>query len=68
MTIPKHRKTFGKQKNKIKYDWFEFGVFGLIKAEDLPIYRDELKKYGQKCTAVYFNKTEKEMFPILKKR
>lgn len=51
----------------IKFDWFEFGVFGVFKADELPLHRDELKKYGQKCTAVYFNKTEKEMFPILKK-
>ena len=52
----------------IRYDWFEFGVFGVFKAEELPLHREELKKYGQKCTAVYFNKTEKEMFPVLKKR
>ena len=55
-------------KQEIKYDWFEFGVFGVFKAEELPLHREELKKYGQKCTAVYFNKAEKEMFPILKER
>ena len=54
-------------KQEIKYDWFEFGVFGVFKAEELPLHREELKKYGQKCTAVYFNKAEIEMFPILKK-
>lgn len=52
----------------IKFDWLEFGIFGVFKAEELPLYREELKKYGQKCTAVYFNKTENEMFPIFKKR
>ena len=52
----------------IRYDWFEFGVFGVFKAEELPLHREELKKHGQKCTAVYFNKTEKEMFPMLKNR
>lgn len=55
-------------KQAIKSDWFEFGVFGVFKADELPLHREELKKHGQKCTAVYFNKTEKEMFPILKKR
>ena len=35
-----------------KYDWFEFGVFGVFKAEELPLHRDELKKYGQKCTDI----------------
>lgn len=54
-------------KQEKKYDWFEFGVFGVFRAAEIPAHREELKKYGQKCTAVYFNKTEKEMFPILKK-
>ena len=52
----------------IKYDWFEFGAFGVFKADELPLHRDELKKYGQKCTAAYFNKTESEMFPVLKRK
>lgn len=54
-------------KQEQKYDWFEFGVFGVLRADEIPVHREELKKYGQICTAVYFNKTEKEMFPILKK-
>lgn len=56
-----------KKCNGVKYDWFEFGIFGVIRADELPMYRDELKKNGQKCTAVYFNKTQKEMFPSLYK-
>lgn len=49
----------------IKYDWFEFGAFGVFKAEELSLHRDELKKYGQKCTAVYFDKTKEEINMIL---
>lgn len=45
----------------LKYDWFVFGIFGIVRADELPLYRDEIKKYGYKCTAVYFNKTKEEI-------
>lgn len=48
----------------IRYDWFEFGVFGVFKADELPLHREELKKYGQKCTSVYFDKTKEEIYNI----
>lgn len=48
-----------------KYDWLCFGVFGLIRSDELHLHREELKKYGAKCTAVYFNKTKKEVLNML---
>lgn len=54
-------------KKEQKFDWFEFGVFGVFRADEIPEHREKLKKYGQKCTAVYFNKTKKEIFPTLNK-
>ena len=47
-----------------KYDWFEFGIFGLVLADELPLYRDEIKRLGLKCTAVYFDKTKQEISNI----
>lgn len=49
----------------IRYDWFEFGIFGLVRADELPLYRDEIKRPGLKCTAVYFDKTKEEINIIL---
>jgi hypothetical protein len=49
----------------VKYDWFEFGIFGLVRADELPLYRDEIKRLGLKCTAVYFDKTKEEINIIL---
>lgn len=42
-------------RNDIKKDWFEFGTYGLVPADELDQHRDELKRLGKKCTAVYFD-------------
>lgn len=52
-------------KQNRKYDWFEFGIFGLVRTDELPLYRDEIKRLRLKCTAVYFDKTKEEISIIL---
>lgn len=50
---------------EIKYDWYEFGVFGLVRSDEIKKYIEDLKKGGYKCTAIYFNKTKEEISKIL---
>ena len=47
---------------EIKYDWFEFGVYGLVRCDQIKDHIAKIKECGLMCTSVYWNRTIKEMF------
>ncbi len=52
-----------KKDNVKKHDWFVFTPCAIYTAEELTDeIKKELSKNGQKCYAVWFNKTEEEFY------